>query len=173
MTEPLESSLSGQDRVELTLEVTGDLLTQAAQLRAFSMPSAEAGLPVIHQALVALRTHLDQLESVWGHAIDLKDSAAMAARQAEQVAQDAWDDEADRARRRGRAEYEGAQERYAYFRLKTREQWAVHRTAQEIADLTATCEKKIHAMYRGLDGARIDLHRRIGAASWESSLERT
>lgn len=161
------------DKLSAIHAVTADLLNKAAGLRAVNQPQERAIPHVLHDTLVYVRANLDRLEVVLGQAMDLKHATAMEARRQEQAEQDAWDDEADKARKQGRGEYEGAQERYAYWRLKTRDQRALARQAREEADVAADCEAKVRLMYRGLDSARQDLHARLRAVAFESALERT
>lgn len=174
MTAP-PGELPWDQRLGMSRQVSGALLEQASGLRGFPLPDESAALPAVHRALVEVRARLDQLETVHGQALTLKAAAEAAALGEERAEQDAWDDEAERYQKRGlRQDYEGAQERYAVFRIRTRDVRARARAARDIADLAAFTERRISAMHRGLDGARLDLHRRLNVvAVIESSMERT
>lgn len=170
MTAPSEYEAEQYD----ALLVRGSrLLTEAMQMRGFEFPDSQAGPHDVHDALVTARGQLDRLEAILLAAMSLRDNAVLHARRLEQAADDAWDDEADRGRRAGQShDFEGAQERYATWRLKTREQRAAARAAREAADDAVAVEKRVQVMYRGLDGVRLDLHRRLGAFPVERSIER-
>lgn len=160
--------------LETAINVTGQLLGTAAHLRAFAAPGIDAIPHRVHSALVDARARLDQLESVLGQAMDLKHASGMEALRLEQIEQDAWDERAEHYRKRGlRQDFEGAQERYATFRLQTRDERTAARHARAVADLCAICEAKVRLAYRGLDNARQDLHARLRALAFESTLERT
>lgn len=148
------------------------LLNQASEMREFKPPGETAGPPQLYSALVAVRGYLDRLEVILVTAVMDRDAATAHARHLEQVADDAWDDEATR-RTPGaaRRDFEGAQERYAVWRLKTRPQREAARAARDCADVLASAEKSIQAMYRGLDSSRLDLHRRLSALAFMSSIE--
>lgn len=162
------------DELSTINAITADLLNKAAGLRIVPQPY-ERSLPhVVHDTLVKVRANLDSLEGVLSQAMDLKVAAEIDARRQEQAAEDAWDDKADSARRQGlRDQYEGAQERYATWRLQTRKERAVARHAREVADIAAACEAQVRLAYRGLDATRLDLHQRLRALAFESTLERT
>lgn len=167
MTEPDEG-------LETVIAVTGQLLGTAGHLRAFTAPGIDAIPHKVHSALVDARARLDQLEGILGQAMDLKHAAGMEARRLEQAEQDAWDEKADNARKRGlRQDFEGAQERYATWRLQTRDERLAARHARAVADLCDICEAKVRLAHRGLDNARQDLHARLRALAFESTLERT
>lgn len=155
------------------LALCGDLLVRATGFRNFASPPVEASPHVVHRALVDARSRLDQLEPVLGQAMDLKQATVMRAVELEQAADDAWDEVADKARKQGlRDQFEGAQERYATWRLKTREPRLEARHARQEADVATACEAKVRMFYRGLDNARQDLHKRISALAFENSLDR-
>lgn len=162
------------DELTPILSICAGLLTTAIAARNFTAPGIDGTPHTVHSALIDARARLDQLEQILSQAMDLKQASAMEATALEQAAQDAWDKVADDARKRGlRDQYEGAQEKYATWRLKTREQHLAARHARAVADIAATCEAKVRMYYRGLDGARMDLHKRLSALAFESSLERT
>lgn len=170
MTEPP----ADDDGLAGILGVTGDILGQATALRTFASPPADAGPHPVHEALVGARSRLDQLEVLLGRAMDLKHASVMEAVRLEQAAEDAWDVLADNARRQGlRDQYEGAQERYATWRLRTREERAAARYARQVADVCSVCEAKVRLLYRGLDNARQDLHVRLRALAFETVLDRS
>lgn len=167
-----EADLTPDQRLEVARDVSRQLLTKAAELRNLQFPDEDASLPVVHRALVLARVRLDQLEMVVAQAMALKAAAETNAAKLEQEEQDAWDDQAFAARNR-RTEFEGAAERYAIWRIKTRDQRAAARLAREVADIAASTERRVTLMHRGLDGARLDLHRRLNAvAVMESGIER-
>lgn len=167
------AALTADQRLEVAREVSRELQNAAALLRAVQLPDENAPLPAVHRALVTVRGRLDQLETVLGQAMALKSAAEANAAKLEQVEADAWDDQADAARKKGISQYEGAQERYAYWRVRTRAQRAEARLAREVAAIAAQTEKRIALAHRGLDGTRLDLHRRLNAvAVMESGIER-
>lgn len=156
------------------LTVTGGIIAHATALRAFTNPPSGSAPDAVHLALVDARARLDQLEELLGQAMDARHASAMEATRLEQAAQDAWDEVADSSRKQGlRAEFEGAQERYATWRLKTRPQHLAARNARAMADIAAACEAKVRMLYRGLDGTRQDLHKRLSALAFENNLERS
>lgn len=140
-------------------------------MRVFVPPPVVAGPDELAERLQDARARLDRLESLLVMAMTLKDALAVSARKLEQAADDAWDDEARATSPRPR-EFEGAQERYAIWRFKVRRQRDAARVLREAADWAASCERRIERMYRGLDGSRLDLHRRLGAIAYERHLER-
>lgn len=141
-------------------------------MRKFPPPVESATPPQLHTALVRIRGQLDRLEVIWITAIMDRDRVQAQARHLEQVADDAWDDQATkRPSPASRREFEGAQERYAVWRLKVRSQREAARVARDCADVLASAERSIQAMYRGLDSSRLDLHRRLSALAFISSME--
>lgn len=149
------------------------LLDEAAEMRAIILPGEAAHHHDVHRSIVQARGQLDRLEGIWGRAMAYRDNAQLEARSLERAADDAWDDLANKARSTGsRYEYEGAQERYATWRVKVRPDREAARTARDVADIFTSAERLIAAMYKGLDGSRLDLHRRLSALAFESSLDR-
>lgn len=171
MTEPVPE-VPG-DELTPILSICASLLTSAIALRNFRAPGIDGTPHQVHSALIDARARLDQLETVLAQAMDLKQESVMEAVQREQIAQDAWDETADKARKLGyRDQYEGAQEKYATWRLQTREQWKAARYARQVADVATACEAKVRMYHRGLDNSRQDLHKRLSALAFEHSLDR-
>lgn len=147
-------------------------LAEAFRLRQVPNPSDTAPPAAVHRALVQARAHLDTLETYLSTALAFKAVTATNARRQEEAAEDAWDAKAGETRRQMRREFEGAQERYAYWRLDTREQRKAARQARAAADIAADAAERIRLAYRGLDGLRSDLGYRLRYLQWESALER-
>lgn len=166
-----QPGLSPDEALALVQFQAGELLKEAGKARAWKMPSAAAGPEELHGALVQARSRLDRLEELLYQAVTLKDSVTSLAFRAEQAAEDAWDDLAKKNRGRG-GEYEGAQERYAVWRVQTRALRAPARVYREAADLASSAEHRVRIMHRGMDGVRLDLHRRMGNVPVERSLDR-
>jgi len=170
-TEAEVPGLTPEQQLEVVRKQCQELLTEAVEMRVFIPPDSVAGADGLQEGLQHARSRLDRLESLLIMAMTLRDALNVQARKAEQAADDAWDDEANRNRHRA-GEYEGAQERYAVWRLKTRRLRNVARTLREAADWAASAERRIERMYRGLDSSRLDLHKRLGALAYETHLER-
>lgn len=160
-----------QQQLEIIREQCQDLLARAVEARAYTPPGREAGPYDLRGGLVTARGQLDRLEFLLIQAITLRDALVVRAAKLEQAADDAWDDEA--RKHRGRTpEFEGAQERYAAWRIKVRKQREEARLAREGADWAVSTERRIDRMYRGLDGSRQDIHKRIAALAYENHLDR-
>lgn len=146
---------------------------EASQLRRqVPNPSVAATMDVLHAALQTARGCQDRIETIMVQAIALKNATEARALDLEEAADDAWDDQANKDRRAMRREFEGSKERYAYWNLAIREQRARARTARRVAQAVAGAENCIRKYYYGLDGARLDLHKRLSAVtSWQSNLE--
>lgn len=147
-------------------------LSEARELRAVPNPSVAATLDPLHQALVTARGNQDRLEEILLRAIALKAATAVRAKELEEAAEDAWEDQANKDRRTMRRDFEGAKERYAYWSIAIREQRGRARLARKAADIADSTETSISKLYYGLDKARLDLHKRMSAVlSWQSNLE--
>ena len=161
------------DAVQLIKDQCTAWLEEAAQLRALKTPGDGAAPVSVHAALVAARGRLDRLETLLSMAIALKSGAAIRARELAELAEDAWDEKAQTAQRRGiQREFEGAQERYALWRLATKDERKAARTARSVADIAEDTELRIRRAYYGLDGVRQDMLHRLKYLAWESTLER-
>lgn len=149
-------------------------LNEALELRAVAVPPPTAHHTVVHERLVEARGNLDRLETLLSLAIMTKTANVARARMLAEAADDAWDSHAEAAQRsRRRADFEGAQERYALWRLATAPERKEARNAQLLADFTADVERRIRLAYYGLDGARQDLLARLTKyLPWENSMER-
>jgi hypothetical protein len=135
-------------------------------------PPPTAPHTVVHDALTTARAVQDRIETLLSLAIGFKNACEAKARMLENAADDAWDDQAKQEKRYGRREYEGAQERYAYWRLACRTQRKDARDARELADIASDVERRVRLHYYGLDGARDDLGRRLAVLRMENSMER-
>lgn len=160
------------DPIAAIREQCNSWLASAFQLRQVRNPPDTAAPAAVHQALVQARAQLDTLETVLSTALAFKAVTATNARQQEDIAEDAWDDKAGEGRRQMRREFEGAQERYAWWRLDTRDQRRAARQARAAADVAADTAERIRIAYRGLDGLRADLNARLKYLQWESMMER-
>lgn len=169
---PADSAELVADPAEVVRQQCAVWVESASSLRhGAPWPSANAPPVQVRDALVDVRSRLDQLELVYARAMALKAATAAQARAAEQAADDAWDDRANADRRAIRREYEGSRERYAYWELDIRPLRLRAREARERADFArATCDR-IELAYRGLDGLRRDLAGRLTHLRWETSME--
>jgi hypothetical protein len=161
------------DPAAILAEECKSWLRQAMELRA-RVPSPPSSAPhtTVHEALVLARANQDRIETLLSMAIGFKGACETKARKLEAEADEAWDDQAMKEKRFGRREFEGAQERYAYWRIACREPRRRARSARELADTASDTERRIRLHYYGLDGARQDLHRRLTVLRLEDSMER-
>lgn len=149
------------------------LVRQAYELRSFKRPPADAAPAVVHEALVRLRTDLDVLENCMIQVSLIRQATESEQKAAEEEAQDAWDRQADAEYRRGvRRDFEGAEERYARWRLATFEQQRVARQSRARADLARQSEIAVRTVYRGMNGIREELLASLRYLQWESAMER-
>jgi hypothetical protein len=151
-----------------------DQWAQAAMQLRFApdrWPSAHASPTDVKNALVDVRGLLDQLEGLLANIVSFKGATAAQARDLEQQADDAWDEQAEAERRRPRPEYQGSKERYAYWNLAIREQRARARQAREMADYARTTYDVVRLVYDGLNETRRDLASRLTHFRWESHIE--
>lgn len=170
---PQQADLTSAQKLELARNQSQLLLDAASGMRHIEVPGITLGAHHVHAALVQARAQLDRLEEIWLSVLAFRDNAQLEARQLERDADDAWDDLADKARSSGsRYEYEGAQERYATWRVKVRAQREAARVTRDVADIFAAAERAVALMYKGLDSTRLDMHRRLSALAFEDSLSR-
>lgn len=146
-------------------------LAAAYALRKSPWPGKGASPFAVSEALVQARANLDNLETIYGHIMALRAASEAKARELEVKASDAWDKEANDHRREPRREYEGSQERYAYWRLATRIQLLEARDAREFADFVKGTYDRIKLCYDGLNELRRDLASRLTHLRWEKSME--
>jgi hypothetical protein len=146
-------------------------IIEARELRAYHWTdtSAPATLKALREEV---RPRLDTLEVLLDKAVMLKNGAVSNAREKENAYQDAWDKKADTARR-GTREYEGAQERYAWYRLECKALLDASRLAQRIQEMTRDAEERIRLAYQGLDKLRQDMNYALRELNWEGAHERT
>lgn len=151
-----------------------DQWAQAAMALRFDpdrWPVSAASPSDVKDALVQVRSRLDQLEGLLANVISFKGATAAQARDLEQQADDAWDDQAEAERRRPRPEYQGSKERYAYWNLATRVERGRARQAREMSDYARSTFDVIRLVYDGLNETRRDLVTRLGHARWETHME--
>lgn len=134
-------------------------------------PGSQASPNDVKNALVEVRAQLDQLEAILAQAMTLKGGTASAARQAEALADAAWDDQARAEQRRPRPEYQGSKERYAYWNIAIRPQRGRAQAARELADYVRGVHDVIKLAHDGLNETRRDLAARLTHARWEIHLE--
>jgi hypothetical protein len=149
-------------------------LSAAMELRTVPSPPVGAPPTTVYEAMVTAGAHLDSIETLLSLAIGFKGACEVKAKSLERAADDAWDDQAAREKQRGsygRREFEGAQERYAYWRLAVRGQRKRAQAARELADTAADTERRIRLHYYGLAGARDDLSRRLTALTKQMNME--
>jgi hypothetical protein len=156
----------------LVEECKGWLKTAMKYRAAARVPSSSAPHTAVYEAMVSASGHLGHIETLLSMAIGLKGACETKARRLEAEADDAWDDQAMKEKRYGRREYEGAQERYAYWRLACRDQRKRARDARALADTASDIERRIRLHYYGLDGVRQDLSRRLTALMRQTDMER-
>jgi hypothetical protein len=146
-------------------------ISVARQLRDWHW--ADTSAPLTLKALrEEVRPRLDKLEVLLDQAVMLKNGALSNARERENAYQDAWDKKADTARR-GTREYEGAQERYAWYRLECKALLDESRLAQRILEMTRDAEERVRLAYQGLDKLRQDMNGALRELQWEGAYERT
>jgi hypothetical protein len=144
-------------------------VSAARNLRFYNQQDTSPG-GVLKDLREVVRPHLDQLEVLLDSALMLRNGAVANARERENDYQDRWDAKADKARR-GTREYEGAQERYAWYRLELKTPWLDQwRLAQRIVEVAQDAEERIRLAYYGLDKVRQDLNNQLRV---EGVLERT
>ncbi len=170
-----EAPPAEEDAAGTVLRLAQSWLYEAMDLRA-GVPCPATGAPhtVVYEALVTARRVQDRVETLLSLAIGFKGACEIRARQLEAEADDAWDDQAEAEKKRGtygRREFEGAQERYAYWRLAVRVQRHQARVARELASAAGDVERRIRHHYYGLDGARQDLSRRMTALMRQTDME--
>lgn len=152
-------------------QTTQGWIIEARELRAY--PWTDTSAPATLEALrKVVRPRLDKLEVLLDKAVMLKNGAVSNAREKEDKYQDAWDKKADTARR-GTREYEGAQERYAWYRLECKPELDAWRLAQRILEMTRDAEERIRLAYWGLDKLRQDMNGALRELQWEGQYERT
>lgn len=134
-------------------------------------PGAQASPSDVKDALVDVRSRLDQMENLLVSVMALRSGSAAGAREAEQRAEDAWDRQAEAERHRPRPEYQGSRERYAYWNLAIRAERANAREARDLADYVRGIHDVIRVAYDGLNETRRDLVSRLTHFRWESNLE--
>jgi hypothetical protein len=145
---------------------------EAAELRAFTRPGVAATPSEVHAALVEVRGRLDRLEAICVSVAILKSGATSWARALADAAQDAWDQlAAQESRSAVRQDYEGAQERYARWRVATLVQLQAARQAQVLADQVAQADLHVSKAYYGLRDIRGELMESMRHLQGLSSLD--
>jgi hypothetical protein len=165
---------SPQSGVNVYYEQLQRWLKEAGELRVFDVPDTNAAPSEVHEAIQVLRGNLDRLEGILADVTALKIANRAAQRAREEEAQDAWDKQADiESRAAVRREFEGAEERYARWRLSTLPQLQAVRQARVLAEFSAQTEARVAIMFRGLRDVREELLVRLKYLQWESAMERT
>lgn len=165
-----EQAPEGQAEFEAKLRYW---LTEAARLRNFKRPPSGSAPHVVHESLIQLRAVLDEFEPVLMNVTILKMGAVVQQKELEEAAQDAWDKLADAERTRPvKRDFEGAEERYARWRLASIEQLRDARQARRRAEFAAQVEFSVRTMYWGLMNIREELLGSLRELQWESTMER-
>jgi hypothetical protein len=150
------------------------LLTEMAGLRAFTMPPADADLPVVHDAIREdLRPRLDRAEGIMREMAGHKRRARRAARRLRAEAEEAYD--AALAKLSGRAvsrQYESIKDREVLARVAASQQYRALRVAERSLDLVEEAEEAVKGMFFGLRDIRAELLGDFTYLPWERSLER-
>lgn len=151
------------------------MLTEAQELRQVRLPGNGAPPEEFYTTLLMVRAKQDRLEELLRNAMDWHRRAQHLARKAEEAAQDAWDQAAERERRMGAQsgrDYEGAQERYARWNVQVLEERRRARAYARAEQAAKSAVDLLRLMYQGLDGVRRDIHRILSYFPLESNLER-
>lgn len=164
MTEPSEALHA------VRLQLVGHA-RESAELRAFHSPGLVATPSDISEALIDLRGRLDRMEEIFTRATLVRIGLTAAQKAAEETAQDAWDAQAVRDANRQVREYEGAEERYARWRLATLMEIRAARQARVLADQARQVEGDVKTRFYGLRDIRVELLDRQKRFVLESNLE--
>lgn len=145
---------------------------ESAELRKFSRPPHEATMDQVHAAVVDARARLDRLEEIRTATGAVKRATMGGQLAAEERARDAWDACADRDKHTQVRDYEGAEERYARWRLATIELIRAARIARTLAEQAAQVADDVTTRYFGLQGTQREMLESLKYLQWESHLER-
>jgi hypothetical protein len=149
-----------------------ELATEAAELRSFRRPPHQATMAEVHEAVLEARGRLDRLEEIRISTGAIKRATAGGQLAAEERAKDAWDACADRDKNRQAREYEGAEERYARWRLETLLPLQTARQARVLAEQAAQVADDVATRYFGLKDTQREMLESLKYLQWESSMER-
>jgi hypothetical protein len=148
-------------------------LEEVRKLRKFVRPKHSASPSEVHEALLDVRGRLDRMEGLLSDLSMWRAAARIRISELEQDALEAWDREATAKDLMHRSSgYEGKEERYAHWNLKTLKQRQRVRTAQRVADIFALHEDQARAAYRGLRDVREELLATLRYLQWEVVMER-
>jgi hypothetical protein len=152
-----------------------DTLDEARRLRAVELPGPHASVADLQAALVEVRGRLDRIEALLARTIRRR-LASLLRRNA---LRDTYDDAFDRSlaaksRQPVRVgdEYTSAKERHAEAKLTAIDDLRSLRGAEGEFSVMESSLEEMRLIYRGLDGARLDLHVLLRAVAFESHLER-
>jgi hypothetical protein len=150
------------------------LLTQMAVLRDFTMPPADADLPVVHDLLREdLRPRLDRAEGILHEMSGYRRRARRQVKRLREEAEEAYD--AALAKMSGRAvsrQYESIRDREVLARVAASPQYRALRVAERNLDLVEEAEEAVKGMFFGLRDIRAELLGDFSYLPWERSLER-
>lgn len=144
---------------------------ESAELRVFPMPGVAAQPEEVREALVDLRARLDRLEEILSAVTLVKLGTAAGQKAAEEEAQDAWDRQADHDRNRQVRDYEGAEERYARWRVSTFTEIRAARQKRVLADQARQVEGDVKRRFYGLRDIRGELIERGRQFMFDSNLD--
>jgi hypothetical protein len=149
-------------------------VTEQYRLRVHkAWPGPDAIPDRIKDTLVSVRGVLDNVETIYGQVMAVRNATAMRARAAELAAEDAWDRqaEAEQHSHRQRPDYQGSRERYAYWNIAIRAERQAAREARELADYVRGVYDQVKLAYDGINETRRDLAARLTHLRWERSIE--
>jgi hypothetical protein len=149
-------------------------LVRVADLRAgLTLPALGDGPGGLLEVLVDVRSRLDQVEEFLTQLTRLRGAARRAARQAKDVADDAWNASVTGGqRRRGDFGEAAPRERYAQADLAVLDRRREERRMAYRVSFAEEAVELTQLAYRGLSDTRRDLHVLLRAIEIENSLER-
>jgi hypothetical protein len=152
-------------------------LAEALDLRqqvAHGFPDASAGPGALADHLRVTRAALDRVEELHGMMLAMRGNARRRAQTCQHEADDAFDSEDQAQRRnRGREDYMTGREREADVRLRIFGQLRPARQAHALASECSDVSDRLRVIYDGLRETRMDLHRLLVPAAFETHLERS
>jgi hypothetical protein len=151
------------------------VLAEVQQLSQVRPPGIDAMPHEIVATMIQIRANLDRMQELLTAAQLRRHGAQAQFRADEQAAQTVWDQAATKPRgvRLGNSDsFEGPRERYSQFNLVALEARMKAMETQREFEGWDVCYRATQSYYRNLDGARLDLHARLRAMQFESSLER-
>lgn len=122
-----------------------------------------------------IRQKMDRVEHLLFAAIRLKARAQRSYKEADQAAEEAWDEESVKSRKssvgRG-SDFTGPRERYADVNLATLKQRRVAREAERVLSVASEVLECVKMCYDGLNGIRQEHLSILRTIQFESTLER-